>query len=271
MEISSISKLKFVKSVEFVPARNLDLGDMKGAADLLKDVANVVTAPENPMGLPGIDPVISTFLVAQEYGLIAMPHLTPRDKNRLYIHSQVLTALKIGIRNFFIIGGDPINSKSNSREVREIDVMETIESIGKTSEFTKTTMPDITIGSALNPYRDNEQQILERKLSSGSNFFISQIIFEPEHLRKEWLKNRKFKVSAGFMPITRKSQLDFVSRMGVKISPETLNRLRSAEDVSGASLKIILEAYEGLRGYVDGVHLMPLGNNKLAKEILECI
>jgi 5,10-methylenetetrahydrofolate reductase len=47
--------------------------------------------------------------------------------------------------------------------------------------------------------------------------------------------------------------------------------LQSAEDVSGTSAKIILEAYEGLKGYVDGVHLMPLGNNKLAKEILECI
>ena len=69
METSSITELKFVKSVEVVPAKNLDIEDFRQAASLLSDVADVVTAPENPMGMPGIDPIISTYLIAKEYKL----------------------------------------------------------------------------------------------------------------------------------------------------------------------------------------------------------
>lgn len=271
METSSINNLKFVKSVEIVPSKNLDIEDFRQAASLLSDVSDVVTAPENPMGLPGVDPILATYLVAREYNLIAMPHITPRDKNRLFIHSQVLTALKIGIRNFFVIGGDPINQKVNSREVREIDVLQTISSIRGTEPYLKEPLPVLGIGSAFNPYRENEQDIVQKKLDSGSNFFISQILFEPEHLTKDWLKNRGFRLSAGFMPLARKSQVDALKRMGVSLSKETLKKLENSDDVVQTSQKLILDTFDAAREYVDGIHIMPLGKNIVAKQILESI
>lgn len=271
METSSIHELDFVKSVEVVPTKNLDLEDFKEAAALLSDIADVVTAPENPMGLPGIDPIISTYLIAREYNLIAMPHITPRDKNRLYIHSQVITALKIGIRNFFVIGGDPIHRKMDSREVREIDVLQTINSIRESETFMKEPFPKVGIGSAFNPYRDVEPDILARKLGNGSNFFISQIVFEADHLKKEWIRKRTFRLSAGFMPLTRKGQIQGIKKMGVRFSEETLKKLDQSDDVTATSTRMILDAYDEAREYVDGVHVMPLGNNRLAKQILESI
>lgn len=271
METSSITDLKFARSVEIVPTRNLDAEDFRLAAGILSDTADIVTAPENPRGLPGIDPVLTTFLIAKEYNLIAMPHITPRDKNRLFIHSQVLTALKVGIRNFFVIGGDPIHKKVESREVREIDVLETITSIRNTGLYMKEPLPGIGIGSAFNPYRDAEPEIVKRKIDSGSNFFISQIIFESEYLTQEWLKNRSFRLSAGFMPITRKSQISSLRRMGIKISEETLGKLENSDNVLETSQRIILDTFDKVRGYVDGIHIMPMGNNLVAKQILERI
>lgn len=271
MEHSSITDLKFVKSVEIVPTKNLDSSEFENAARLLSNVAHVVSAPENPMGLPGVDPILTTYLLAREYDLIAMPHITPRDKNRLHIHSQVLTALKVGIRNFFVIGGDPIHARSNSREVREIDVLETISSIGGTRSFLSEDLPGIGIGSALNPYRDGEDQIVTRKIQNGSNFFISQILFEPEHIQKDWIKNRNFRLSAGFMPIFKKSQLELVKRMGVKISDETLRKLDNSDDIVQSSVRLILDTFDATREYVDGIHVMPMGRYNIAKQILESI
>ncbi len=271
METSSINTLKFVKSVEIVPSKNLDIDDFRKAADLLSGTADVVTAPENPMGLPGVDPILATYLVAREYNLIAMPHITPRDKNRLYIHSQVMTALKIGIRNFFVIGGDPINKKVNSREVREIDVLQTISSIRDTESYMKEPIPHVGIGSAFNPYRENEQEIMKLKKESGSNFFITQILFEPEHLTKEWIRNRDFRLSAGFMPLSKKPQIEALKRMGVRLSDETLRKLENSDNIAMTSMKMILDAFDAAREYVDGIHLMPLGRNETAKQILESI
>ena len=271
METSSIHELKFVKSVEVVPAKNLDLEDFREAAALFSDLADVVTAPENPMGMPGIDPIISTYLIAREYNLIAMPHITPRDKNRLFIHSQVITALKIGIRNFFVIGGDPISKKLDSKEVREIDVLQTINSIRQSETFLKEPFPKVGIGSAFNPYREIEQEILGKKLESGSNFFISQILFESDHLRKDWIRKRNFRLSAGFMPLTRKSQVEGIKKMGVKFSDETMRKLDQSDDITATSTRMILDAYDEAKEYIDGIHVMPLGNNRLAKQILESI
>lgn len=271
MESSSITSLKFVKSVETVPSKNLDSDEFRNTAALLSSVADVVTAPENPMGLPGVDPIITTYLIAREYDLIAMPHLTPRDKNRLFIHSQVLTALKVGIRNFFIIGGDPINKKSNSKEVREIDVLETISSVRDTGAFMSEALPGIGIGSAFNPYRDNEGEIAAKKIESGSNFFISQILFEPEHLQKDWIKNRNFRLSGGFMPLFKKSQLDFMKRMGVRLSEETIRKLDNSDDIVQTSVRMILDTFDASREYLDGIHVMPMGKYDIAKQILESI
>lgn len=271
MESSSITNLKFVKSVEIVPTKNLDSNEFADAAKILSSVAHVVTAPENPMGLPGVDPILTTYLLAREYDLIAMPHITPRDKNRLYIHSQVLTALKVGIRNFFVIGGDPIHKRSNSREVREMDVLETISSIRGTGSFLNADLPGIGIGSAFNPYRANEETIVARKIESGTNFFISQVLFEPSHLAQDWIKNRNFHLSAGFMPIYRKSQLEFLKKIGVRISDETLKKLDNSDDILQSSVKLILDTFDAAREYVDGIHIMPMGKYDIAKQILESI
>ena len=127
------------------------------------------------------------------------------------------------------------------------------------------------IGSAFNPYREVEQEILAKKLENGSNFFISQIIYEAEHLKKDWIRNRSFRLSAGFMPLTRKSQIEGIKKMGVRFSDETLKKLDQAEDIAATSTRLILDAYDEAREYVDGIHVMPLGNNRLAKQILESI
>ncbi len=271
METSSINSLKFVTSDEIVPSKNLDIDDFRKAADLFSGTADVVTAPENPMGLPGVDPILATYLIAREYNLIAMPHITPRDKNRLFIHSQVMTALKIGIRNFFVIGGDPINKKVNSKEVRELDVLQTISSIRDTGTYMKEPIPHLDIGSAFNPYRENEQDIIKLKKENGSNFFISQILFEPEHLTKDWIRNRDFRLSAGFMPITKKTQLEALKKMGVRLSENASKKLENSDDIVQTSRKLILETFDLAREYVDGIHLMPLGKNEVAKQILESI
>lgn len=271
MEASSINSLKFVKSVEIVPSKNLDIDEFRKAAGILSDTADVVTAPENPMGLPGVDPILTTYLIAKEFNLIAMPHITPRDKNRLHIHSQVITALKIGIRNFFVIGGDPISKKVGSKEVREIDVLETLRSIQETETYMRVPFPNVGVGSAFNPYRKNEQEIVRLKIENGSNFFISQILFEPEHLQKDWIRNRDFRLSVGFMPLTKKPQIEALKRMRVGLSDETIRKLENADDIIQTSRNLILDAFDSVREYVDGIHIMPLGRNSLAKQILESI
>lgn len=270
----TIEEIKFVKSVELVPRKGGGVEDIHDAVETVASSANLLTSPENPMGRPGIDPVMALYLASQRSDLIVMPHITPRDKNSLYVYSQVLTALKFGINHFFMIGGDPIDQSLGSKEVRETDVMGLISSISSSEGYVKKQngySSSIRIGSALNPYREHEQEIAARKRAAGSDFFISQILFESQWLKKDWLRQRNFKVIAGFFPLRKKSQLEFVRKMHVPISSEIENKIQNSDNVVETSRKLILEAIEDLKGYIDGVHIMPIGHNEIAKDILESI
>ncbi|WP_075056686.1 methylenetetrahydrofolate reductase [Thermogymnomonas acidicola] len=151
-----------------------------------------------------------------------MPHITPRDKNGLQISAQVITGgIKAGIDSFFVIGGDPpISSQSESREVRELDVMGTIRRVKRSTVYMKDYEGSVTVGSSLNPYRDVEEQVVRAKREAGADFFITQAVYEPELLQKEWIRNRDFRLSLGFIPIRRESQLKSIEAMGGSGSPK---------------------------------------------------
>lgn len=270
----SIENIKFVKSVELVPSKGSGVDDILKAVDLLGSSANFLTSPENPMGRPGIDPILSLYLASQNSNLTVMPHITPRDKNSLHVYSQVLTALKFGINHFFLIGGDPIDQSLGAREVREMDVMSLISALSHEEGYVKRQngySSSIRLGAALNPYREHEQEIAEKKLAAGSDFFISQILFESQWLQKDWIRERNFKVVAGFFPLRKKSQLQFVKRMHVPVSQEVENRIENSDNVAETSRNLIMNAVDELKGYIDGVHIMPIGYNEIAKDILESV
>jgi len=269
-----IGGLRVIRSVELVPSKTLSISDITEAGSMLADLSDMFTAPENPRGLPGIDPVIALYEATRNNDIIPMPHITPRDKNALFIRSQAITAMKFGINHFFVIGGDPISPDANSKEVREIDVMETISEISRSEKLFKPREGDqreIVVGSAINPYRSNEEEIASKKIENGSSLFISQIIFDPQLLEKDWIKKRNFKIMAGFMAIRKKSQVDFAEKLHINMPAEIREKFQNTDDIASTSRKVILEAFDSLKGYVDGIHLMPLGHNNLAKDILECI
>jgi 5,10-methylenetetrahydrofolate reductase len=270
-EDSCISELNFIKSFEFTPKKSGGTEDLENARKILLDVANVVSAPENPMGSPGIDPVIATRLLSMDSNLIAMPHITPRDKNKLYIYSQVMTALKLGVRNFFVIGGDPIDPAIGSKEVREIDVMETISSIKGSGRFMEKMNGGFSIGAAFNPYRKVEMEIANKKVSAGTDFFITQMIYDSTSVDFSEAVKNNIRIIPGFMPLTRKGQLKFLIKLGVNMSDSIYSRLENSEDIQGESRRIILEAYDNMKSMVSGVHVMPMGNYGLARQILECV
>lgn len=234
----------------------------------------MITSPENPLGMPGIDPIMSLYLLTLRLNAVPVPHITPRDKNLLFITSQIMTAMKYGINTFLVIGGDRISDKFHSKEVRETDVLGTISAIKGTKDyFRKNSVQgmDSLAGAAMNPFRPNEEEIVNLKVSNGADFFISQAVFDSHHIRKEWIRKRKFRLIAGFIPLRKRSQVEFADRLHITISPEVRERLLSAEDISNESFRIITEMIDDVKEYIDGVHIMPMGNYRIAREILETV
>ncbi len=271
MQLSDLhSRQKLIKSVEIVPKRDFNIGDLLECREVFSDIADMMTAPENQMGKPGIDPLVALYILTQGTNVVAMPHITPRDKNSLYISSQILTSLKLGIKNFFVIAGDPISAERNIKEVREMDTNQTINHI-RNIAMDMNQGSEVTIGGAFNPNRTAEEEIVRSKVNSGATMFISQMCYSSEPFKQKWIRDRKFKLSIGFMPILKKGRIKSLREMGVELPENVRSILENSENLRETSLKLIAALMDDLKGYVDGIHIMPLGNNGIAKEILEIL
>lgn len=269
----TLNQRKFVRSIEFVPGKHLGNGDMERVADKVSGLVDVVTVPENPLGNPGIDPILSLYALSEKMDFMGIPHLTPRDKNSLHLKSQGMSALKLGIRNFFVVYGDPIAQGRNSREVRELDVIGTIRTLKESRlEFNGSSGSiEMNVGAAANPQRENEIQNIKKKHDAGADFFITQAIFDGEAMKVQWVKERQLKIVAGFIPLKKKPQIDIMKRMGIKFSDTVEKRLENSDNIENESSRIILEIFDDIRDTVSGIHIMPMGRTDLAKTILESV
>ena len=269
----TLNQRKFVRSIEFVPGKHLGNGDMERVADKVSGLVDVVTVPENPLGNPGIDPILSLYALSEKMDFIGIPHLTPRDKNSLHLKSQGMSALKLGIRNFFVVYGDPIAQGRNSREVRELDVIGTIRTLKESRlEFNGSSGSiEMNVGAAANPQRENEIQNIKKKHDAGADFFITQAIFDGESMKVQWVKERQLKIVAGFIPLKKKPQIGIMKKMGIKFSETVEKRLENSDNIENESSRIILEIFDDIRDTVSGIHIMPMGRTDLAKTILESV
>jgi|BEDMetMinimDraft_1075159.scaffolds.fasta_scaffold04283_1 5,10-methylenetetrahydrofolate reductase len=264
----------FIKSVEITSSRSPGLKDIESARELILDYINMATSPYNPRGLPSIDPILILHEFGRNSNVELVPHISPRDGNKLMIISRVVTSLKVGINSFLVLRGDSINPRIGSEPVDEIDTIGLMKYL-KENEYLKEISSkfgmDINIGGISNPHRGNEQEVLNAKIAAGCSFFITHSIYDPEVLKHDWIKHRKFKLIAGFIPILKKASLDFYRDLDLNIPDNLLEKMENSADLENLFFNLIVNSIDELKGYIDGIHLMPIGKYKFARKVLEVI
>src|SRR6185436_17940311 len=98
----------FVVSVEVNPEPGLDPARALQAAALLKRAgADVINIADGPRAVARMSNVALAVKVRQEVSLDVLLHVCCRDRNLLGLHSDLLGAWVLGLRNLVLITGDP--------------------------------------------------------------------------------------------------------------------------------------------------------------------
>ncbi len=272
--IKGLGSNKIIRSVEITSKKVPNLNDIEEAKNLLSDYIDMATSPYNPRGLPSIDPLIILNEFLRGTNIIGVPHLSPRDGNKLMLISRIITSMKLGMSSFLVLRGDSINPRFGSRPVDEIDTLGLMRLL-KTDEYignlVKKFGTPIQIGGILNPFRENEKDIVALKLNEGCSFFITHSIYDPEILKKDWIKKRNFKILAGFIPIFNKGSLEFYKDLDLTIPKDILEKMENSSNMEDFFFKLITNSVDELKGYIDGVHLMPIGRYNFVKKIMEVL
>ncbi len=280
---------KFVFSVEMHPPRGLSTQKLLAGSDLLGEAgADVINLADSPMARMRMSPWAACQLIQNDIGLDTTLHFPTRGRNLLRVQGDLLAAHALGIRNVFVVMGDPTAIGDYPEAMDNYDLAPTglIKLIkrgfnaGIDHAGTQIGQPtSFYVGAALNLYpKENEREIrvLNRKLRNGSDFFLTQPVYEPE-LAKAFLDehapNIDKPILAGILPLYGARHAAFLHNEvpGIRIPLDIRKRLEEAGDDSPQEgVRIALEIIEQIREWAAGIYLMPaFGRYDLSAQIIE--
>lgn len=285
---------KFAICVEMDPPRGLSTHKLHAGASLLAEAgADVINVADSPMARMRMSPWAVCNLVQQDVGIETTLHFPTRGRNLLRVQGDLLAAHALGVRNVFVVMGDPTEIGDYPEAMDDYDLSPTgliklikqgfnlgidhagIE-IGEPTSF--------FVGSALNPNPKDpvrELRILRRKLESGADFFLTQPVYDP-HLAGEFMQqvNDEFgsdmrPVMVGILPLysTRHARFLHNEVPGILIPQATRQRIENAGDSAPQEgVRVAIELIEEIKTWGQGIYLMPaFGRYELAADIIEAI
>ena len=285
MEIAELAKKgKFVITAELGPPKGTNFDLFFKQAAFLKgrvDAANVTDAQSAMMKLGSL----AACHKLKQFGIEPIMQITCRDRNRIAIQSDLLSASALDIHNVLVLTGDPITigDHPTAKPVFDLDaaelmaVMKKLESGLDMTDHKLEGAPTFSIGAALNPCVDDiETEISKtrKKIEKGAEFFQTQGVFEPARFIRfmERYKKEGFTapVLAGIIFLKSAKMAKFMNEKipGIFIPQAMIERLEKASDAKKECVKIACEIIHQIRPVAQGVHLMAIGWEELIPEVI---
>jgi homocysteine S-methyltransferase len=284
----------FAISVEMDPPRGLSTHKLIAAASLLADAgADVINVADSPMARMRMSAWAVCDVVQRKVGVETTIHFPTRGRNLLRVQGDLLAAHALGIRNVFVVMGDPTSIGDYPEAMDNYDLVPSglIKLIkqgfntGVDHSGTSIGQPtNFFVGAALNLCpSDVESEIknLHRKVKAGADFFLTQPAYQandgPKLLAAYEAKYGKFDkpVLVGILPLVSVRHVNFLHHEvpGIFIPEETRGRVEAAgEDGAKVGVEIAVELIEQLKSWAGGVYIMPQFHKyDMVAEIVEAI
>jgi len=287
-----LSAGEFVVSVEMDPPRGLSVHKLLAGASLLTEAgADVINIADSPMARMRMSPWAVCSLIQREFNIETVLHFPTRGRNLLRVQGDLLAAHALGIRNVFVVMGDPTaigdypDAMDNYDLVPSglIKLIKQNFNVGLDHAGADIGQPtSFFVGCALNlTPQEPQQEIknLRRKLKAGADFILTQPIFQPD-LAEAFLKRYEDQygplqvpILVGVLPLYSPRHALFLHNEvpGVSIPESLRQRIQEAgEAAPQEGVRIALELIEQMRPWASGIYLMPQFNRyDLAAEIVE--
>jgi len=273
---------KFVVTAELFPPKGTDISTLLRKADVLSSVVDGINVTDNQRASMRLGSMAVCRLL-KEKGYEAILQLTCRDRNRIALQSDLLSAYVLGIENILILSGDHplIGEYFDAKPVYDLDTVQLISA----ARLLETGVdlagkalvgaPRYCIGAVANPCADPLElalMSLEKKVNAGAEFIQTQPIFNVEDFKKfrEAAGKIPVKMLAGVALLKSTKFVKFLRTLpGVHIPEETAKRMEASSDPLAEGIKICAETITKLKGMADGVHIMAIGMEEYIPEIVK--
>lgn len=274
---------KFVITSEVAPPKGTETAEMIENAELLKprvDAINITDQQSSVMRLGSL----AASRMLKERGIEPVFQLTCRDRNRIALQSDLLSAWALGIENVLCLTGDHVTLGDfpDAKAVFDLDSVSLLagaKGLNEGGDMGGNELegsPDFCLGAVVTPGADPvEPQLIkmEKKIAAGAAFFQTQAVFDAEAFARfmERAKPLGVPVMAGIILLKSPGMARFMNKnvAGVYVPDALIDEMASAEDRPTKSVEIAARLIREIVDLCQGVHIMPLGWEKRVPEVLE--
>jgi methylenetetrahydrofolate reductase (NADPH) len=282
----------FAVTAEIGPPRGADLAAVRHRAEILRGWVDAVNITDNQGSHVRLSSLAGS-LASLDAGVEPVMQMTCRDRNRIALQSDLLSASALGIPNVLLMTGDhpKLGDHAEAKPVFDLDSVQ-LTWTARTLRDQRKLMsgrevdpaPDWFIGAVENPFAPPEgfrAQRLGKKVAAGAEFVQTQFVFDVPAFAA-WMDqvcdlglHERCYILAGVGPIRTLRALDHMRNNvpGLHIPDQIDRRLRGvpADAVADEGMRLAAEIVQMVREIpgVAGVHVMALGYERGVPEILD--
>ena len=277
---------RFAVTSEVGPPKGIDIEDMLDDAELLRGRVDAINVTDQQSSVMRLGAMAVCHLL-KERGLEPVFQITCRDRNSIALQSDLLSAHVLGVENVLCLTGDYVSlgDHPGAKPVFDLDSVSLLHAASELQQGRDLSgqalkgSPSFCLGAVVTPGANPlgpQIMKMEKKVKAGAQFFQTQAVYEPERF-EDFMNQVKYldvPVMVGIVLLKSAGMARFMNAnvAGVHV-PESL-----IEEMAGAggrrartekSIEIAARLIRQIKDLCQGVHMMPIGWEKLVPAVLD--
>ena len=282
----ALADKEFTVTAEVGPPKGTDIAQLIEHIELLKDKVDGLNVTDNQSSVMRISS-LAVCRVILDHGGEPILQLTCRDRNRLALQSELLSAWILGVRSVLCLTGDyiTIGDHPQAKPVFDLDsvqLLQTVAQLNAGKDLSDNALQggtDFLAGAVVTPEADPlEPQLMkfEKKIAAGAKFIQTQAIYDLDNFRRfmEMARRYDVKVMAGVVLLVSARMARYMNENvpGIFVPDALVEEMAGAEKGKGVAtgIRIAGRMIKQLRDekLCDGVHIMAIGKEDRVPDIL---
>jgi 5,10-methylenetetrahydrofolate reductase len=288
MNIAELFKQgEFVVSAEVGPPKGTNIDHLVEEAKEYLTNVTAVNVTDNQASVVRLGSM-ATCKVLKDNGLTPIYQLTCRDRNRIALQSDLLSAALLGIENILCLTGDhtKLGDHPQAKPVFDLDsvsLLHTVSKLESGEDLAGNALvgepPKFAKGAVVSPCSDSiDAQLakMERKVLAGADYFQTQAVYEPEKFFEFMEKAKQFgkPVQLGVVIPKSVGMAKYMNAnvAGIHVPDDLIEELKKDKEATKAGItgvEIVARIIRECKPYCQGLHIMALGWESKVPSLLE--
>jgi len=283
---------KFVITGEIGPPKGTNIEPViHEAQEYLQNTVTAVNVTDIQTAVMRAGSMVGCKLLI-DAGIEPVFQMVCRDRNRLALQSDLLSAHILGVRNILALTGDHVvmGDHQDARPVYDLDSVGLLEAMVKLESGTDLGAdmkgnaneldgaPTFFKGCCVTPCAPNvDAQVikLEKKVAAGAQFVQTQAVYDPSAFETfvKKVEHLKVPILVGIVVLKTAGMAKYMNRgvPGVSVPDSLIQKLTDCakEDRQKVSVEISGQLVAEMKDMCQGAHLMTLGWDHCVPDIIK--